>query len=170
LDPDSPSSLPPSLLSSLSADSDHDLLLSRTSALGQGALSSLASPTSPDPSSVSSVRSLADQLLLEATAPAIRSLARISTSGSDKDQLAAASLILSKSPATKESLLPTSGGLSLNSEALSILLSGLNLFAKIAQASDSQPPDPTRFARPVSPPAFDTLDVEIISTEEENPL
>jgi hypothetical protein len=83
-------------------------------------------------------RDLAHRLLLDATPTAIRTLRRVTESGSDKDAIAAANIILTKSPATRDESV-VSQGASLSSDALKILMSGLANLATIATGARSAP-------------------------------
>lgn len=108
----SDSSLPPALLSRLRSDE-------------LSAASDLAS--SPLSSALSSSRSLATRSLLAHTPEAIQTTVSVLRSGSDKDRLAAATLILSKSPATSSDL--STSEASLPPALLSTLASALSSLA-----------------------------------------
>ena len=104
------------LASRLSADAEADCL----------ALSS------SDPlEAVSTLRSSTTRELLRASPVAARRLRQIAESGSDKDAIAAANIILTKSPASPAPNLSPSGA-SFSAEALEVLFRGLASFASSA--------------------------------------
>jgi hypothetical protein len=104
------------LASRLASDEDADAL----------SLSSSVSSATPQ------IRESTERLLLQASPKAARRLRQIVESGSDKDAIAAANVIFSKSPATPAQSLNLPSGASFSGEALEILFRGLASFAKSA--------------------------------------
>jgi hypothetical protein len=104
------------LASRLASDEDADAL----------SLSSSVSSATPQ------IRESTERLLLQASPKAARRLRQIVESGSDKDAIAAANVIFSKSPATPAQSLNLPSGASFSGEALEILFRGLASFARSA--------------------------------------
>jgi hypothetical protein len=111
------------LASRLASDEDADAL----------SLSSSVSSATPQ------IRESTERLLLQASPKAARRLRQIVESGSDKDAIAAANVIFSKSPATPAQSLNLPSGASFSGEALEILFRGLASFARSANVSEPSP-------------------------------
>ena len=94
----------------------------------------LALSSSSADSAIPTVRNSTTRELLRGAPRAARRLTQIVESGSDKDAIAAANLILSKSPATPVSA-NTLSGASFSAEALEVLFKGLANFASLAQSA-----------------------------------
>ena len=143
--------LPPSLLSRLRSDEN-------------SLYSDLAS--SPLSSSISSAKTLATRKLLAATPEAIDTTVLVMRCGADKERLAAASLILSKSPATADA--STSSEASLPPALLATLSSALaSLASAFASLSPSQ--SPSQSTDELRSPS-EILAPEIITTILEDPV
>lgn len=131
---DSDRPLPPALLSRLRQD---------VSSLDE----SLASSSLPD--SVQTGRTYADRRLLHLTPRALDTLERLSSpAASEKAQLSAASEILRRSPATKDSLDLLSSGSSLPAQVVSTLSSALSSMASAFAALATPTADSVRAASP----------------------
>lgn len=150
--------LPPSLLTRLRSD---ELSLS----------SSLSSNSLPD--SISSAKTLATRKLLLLTPLALDTTESVMRSSSPKDQLAAASLILSKSPATSQDL--SSSDRSLPAELLATLSSALsslsNAFSNLTSQREPSPSSSSSSSSPSSsspsaPSANPAQDVSITILKE----
>jgi hypothetical protein len=111
----------------------------------------LALASSSADSAIPTVRNSTTRELLLGAPRAARRLTRIVESGSDKDAIAAANLILSKSPATPVSA-NTLSGASFSAEALEVLFKGLANFASLAGARSA--------GSPISDPFIDATVVE----------
>ena len=139
--------LPPALLSRLRQDS---LDLS----------SSLAS--SPLPDATSSGRTYADRRLLALAPRALDTLEDLTSSNhDDKIRLGAATEILRRSPATRDSLDLLSSGQSLPASMLAVLATTLSSFA----SAFSKPSDPTATSSLSPAPDQETVSFEPIESE-----
>lgn len=149
--------LPPALLARLRSDA---LSFSESAAS-----SSLSDATS-------SGRGYASRKLLSLTPKALSTVDRVMSSQNDKDALAAASLVLSKSPATRdESTLL--GDSALSSSLVAALSSSLQSFASaFAALAPSSPPHPVDvdasavYVRPLEPASAGSVEVDMESSKE----
>lgn len=140
-----PLPLPPSLLTRLRSDET-----SLASALASGS----------DSASLSSARSLASRRLLLLTPKALDAVESVLDTADPKNRLAAATLVLSKSPATSTDLAPGTQSLpdavlKTLSSALLSLASAFNTSLQTVQASPA----------PLQPQSVDIVDVEPLPEE-----
>ena len=116
-------------------------------------------------SSLSSARSLASRRLLLLTPKALDTIDRVLDSSDAKNSLAAATLVLSKSPATSTDLAPGTQSLpdavlKTLSSALLSLASAFNTSLQNPIQASSAPPSP-----PLQPQSVDIVDVEPLPEE-----